>query len=392
MSEQANRPRGILTPPDRELLRGEIEYENPQQYSNRRADIRERIANGLMDFSLIQYLLRDKDRKLIFKDPSSQANVDNLDLPANIQSTIFWIYLGLKEQNYDFERLIEAAVEEAEKEYASKYWGEKIDVSVTFSVEVHRSYEIEDIITKLERGGPIKAKYIYDLLQLSNGVPIDTQQLDVINVYFQSSYIEGEKDVLETIFSEYLGVEVEIRDAEERIHPTDVGIEQNDASIDPNQPRPDPSDIKHHSGLNIDAETLDEEAEEFRRELEFLNKSAESGSRNPPEEFDSPLGSAIDDIMDSSEERDPSIYTIIDQKGAGTSFDQMSTPENIKKLMELVSDPFVSTSDIALAMGCAHEAAKTGLGELFENGAVRKDFVLDEQGEQVIIWWLSEDR
>jgi len=52
-----DRPRGILSPTDREYLCGHKEYAQPQTDANRRQAIRERVVNGLEDFALLSVLL-----------------------------------------------------------------------------------------------------------------------------------------------------------------------------------------------------------------------------------------------------------------------------------------------------------------------------------------------
>jgi hypothetical protein len=69
MSEnEAERDRGILTPTDREFLRGEKKYPDKQTTAHRRADIRQRLHNSILDISLILDELPEDDlRKAIEK-------------------------------------------------------------------------------------------------------------------------------------------------------------------------------------------------------------------------------------------------------------------------------------------------------------------------------------
>lgn len=54
MSENSEeRDRGVLTPTDRQFLRGEKEYKNPETTSHRRSDIRTRLRNAVLDLSLL---------------------------------------------------------------------------------------------------------------------------------------------------------------------------------------------------------------------------------------------------------------------------------------------------------------------------------------------------
>jgi len=92
------------------------------------------------------------------------------------------------------------AIEEAEKDFARKYFGETVEISVSFDVDVIRSHDIDTLITQIESGGPVLANRLYDLLQLSKGVPIDVDDLTTLRVWFKSGYPDGEKAVLETLF------------------------------------------------------------------------------------------------------------------------------------------------------------------------------------------------
>lgn len=395
MSKQENRPRGMLTPKDRELLRGEIEYKHQQQYSNRRRDIRERVANGLLDFNIIQYLLQDKDRKLIFRDPSSAAGVDDALFSQSIQSMLYWTYLGLKEQNYNFNRLLIEAVEEATEDFARKYWGESVEATVRFDIDVTRKYEIDELITAIENGGPVKSNQVYDLLKLSEGVPIDTSELDTLKVTFQSSYPEGEKAVLNTIFSEYLNTDVEITDIENRVdltfedfkNPEDLDptdIKKQSAVNNKNKSRPDPSKISNYR------KSLDFGSDSDIRKSVFNEQEDSTGIKqsNLPENDKSISGSIFDDMMDwdSATESPPSIYDLIDEREEQDTPEKPVTPEMVFDLLEEISNSFVSTIEIGAALGCAPDAARQALSELLKNRQVKRERVIDSNHKLLHLW------
>lgn len=389
MSDQENRPRGMLTPKDRELLRGEIEYKHQQQYSNRRRDIRERIANGLLDFNAIQYSLQDKDRKLIFQDPATAAGVDDPLLPESIRSMFYWTYLGLREQNYDFEGLLVEAIEQAEEDFALKYWGESVEATVRFDIDVTRTYAIDDLITAVENGGPVKANRVYDLLELSGGVPIDTSKLDTLRVWFQSSYPEGEKAVLETLFSEYLNAEVEIEDAVARVDMSELGFERESAVIDTEYSRPDPSEIKNYSSSSSD--DLQETIEEIRLQGMVNSSTEERAERS--EDDESILNSVIDDMADwdSSADSPPSIYDFIDKRAEQADTGKPVTPEIVFGLLEEISDPLVSTIEVAAALDCAPDAARQVLSTLFEENRVERQSVIDSNQNSLSLWSIKSN-
>lgn len=376
MAADYSRPRGILTPRDRELLRGEIEYEHRQQYSNRYKDIRGRIANSLLDFSLIRYALRDRDRKRIFRDPAGESGADSVSLTDSLRAMLSWTYLGLREQNYDFETILVEAIEEAEADFARKYWGESVDITVTYNVETDRSQDIGDLITLIEEGGPVPANRLYNLLQLSRGVPIDISELDVVRVWFDSSYPEGEKAVLETIFSEYLGVSVEIEDAEDRVDVVDL-----DNAVTDDKPRLDPTVVKNHS-LPTDVQQKRTMKEIKRKENTRLNKRGNSGY----DDGDSPSDQFIDEITDEGNDEPPSIEDLIDNGKLNT---KAPTPEAVVELLKTVREPFLSTVDVAAVFDSAVDAASQSLAGAQKDGRVSRQSVRDTAGDHLAVWQLN---
>lgn len=66
MSDGEERERGILTPQDREFLRGEREDISEGSKYNTRRRIRQRTEDAILDFSLLLEGLTDRDRERIF--------------------------------------------------------------------------------------------------------------------------------------------------------------------------------------------------------------------------------------------------------------------------------------------------------------------------------------
>ncbi|MDL0126310.1 hypothetical protein [Halobacterium salinarum] len=376
MSLPTDRPRGAITKADRKLLLGLTEYDTKQQYSNRRADIRNRITNALLDFSLIQYSLQDKDRKRIFQNPANEAGVEEAQFQESIQSMLYWIYLGLKEQQYDFEGLLMKAIGEAEEDYARKYLGEAVDISVNFNVDVTRSHDIDALISQIESGGPVQSNRLYDLLQLSEGVPIDLGDLSTLRVWFKSAYPDGEKEVLETLFSEYLGTDIEIVDAEARVDLSELGIEKDDAVIDSASSPTDPSEIKHNpSPLGSSSEETIEEIKQ-----EEMKRRTREGRRDKTDSSSSILAEAIDSTFEDSDEGPQSIYTVIKTE---LMQGRDVTPESVTELLEDIREELVSTEDVAAAFGCNPNIARRALSEI---SGLEKQSVLDTQQSRLEIW------
>lgn len=376
MPSATNRPRGILTQADRALLLGLKEYKHKQQYSNRRKDIRKRTANALLDFSLLRHSLQSKDRKRIFRNPAEEAGIDEAQFQESIQSMLYWTYLGLKEQQYDFDGFLAEAIEEAEEDYARRYLGRAVEVAVNFNVEVTQSHDIEVLITQIESGGPVPANRLYDLLQIPGGVPIDVEDLNTLRVWFKSVYPKGERAVLETLFSEYLGADVEIVDAEERVDLDELGIEKRDAVIDSTGSVPDPSEVKYNSSpvRSPSEETIEELQREAKR------RRTRDGRRNKSDSSSSVLSDVIDSQVEESDDVAPSIYTVIENK---SKKGQDVTPENVTELLEHVREQIVSTEDVAAAFGCTPDIARRALSKMSK---LKERSVLDTQQNRMEIW------
>ena len=379
MSSATDRPRGILTSADRAFLLGHKEYKHKQQYSNRRKDIRERTANAILDFSLLQHLLQDKDRKRIFQNPANEAGIDEVQFQESVQSMLYWTYLGLKEQQYDFEGLLMEAIEEAEEDYARKYLGESVEISVNFNVDVARSHDIGTLISQIESGGPVPANRLYDLLQLSEGVPIDVKHLSTLRVWFKSAYPEGEKAVLETLFSEYLGADIEIVDAEARVDLGELGVERDDAVIDSAKSPSDPSEIKHNSSPIRSSSK--EAIEEIKQEA--LERRTREGRRDKREPSDPITADIVDSLVEESDDSPLSIYTVIENNSVRG---REVTPENVTELLEDIQEQIVSTEDVATAFGCNPGVARRALADISD---LEKRSVLDTQQNRLEIWmWI----
>jgi len=289
---------------------------------------------------------------------------------------LYWTYLGLKEQRYDFEGLLVRAIEEAEKDFARKYFGETVEISVSFDVDVIRSHDIDTLSTQIESGGPVLANRLYDLLQLSKGVPIDVDDLTTLGVWFKSGYPDGEKAVLETLFSEYLGSDIDIVDAQARIDPSELGIEKEDAVIDSDSSSIDPSEIKNKP--TIDYSPSDDTIEEIKQAE--MERRIRHGKKDKSEDSTSITEGVIDSIFEEPDNESRSIYTVIENESIQT---QDVTPENVIKLLENVREQIVSTEDVAAAFGCSPDIARNVLSEISE---LKTQSVLDTQQSRLEVW------
>lgn len=119
------RGRGILTETDRKYLLGEVEYEDRQQQRNRRRYIRDRVRNGIIDFTLLDNL-EERDRKQIFSDLdsnetiSTKTGVGKTKIFAGMCAAIQLFYTASSESDVPFEPIIENGIREAEEELTGR--------------------------------------------------------------------------------------------------------------------------------------------------------------------------------------------------------------------------------------------------------------------------------
>lgn len=125
-----DRPRGILSPTDRDYLCGLKEYAQPQTDANRRQDIRERVENGLKDFALLWMFLEQDEREKVF-DELGEDGTDEV-----IESMITFAYLGIDQDKTRLEECIERGVlagANADKLFRSA--GRATDTDVSIDIE-----------------------------------------------------------------------------------------------------------------------------------------------------------------------------------------------------------------------------------------------------------------
>jgi len=102
-----DRPRGFLTPDDRNYIRNDREYGTRQQHSNKRRTIRERIRNGILDFPVV-HRFDWGQRQRIYDDVEYGS-----DLYRGLVAAIAFAYQAAETGagSVDFEELVEEGVE-----------------------------------------------------------------------------------------------------------------------------------------------------------------------------------------------------------------------------------------------------------------------------------------
>jgi len=75
--DDTDRPRGILTPADRQFLKGETDYSSGQSERDARYRIRERFYNGILDLEIALRELESRDISMVM-DRLDEANVGGI--------------------------------------------------------------------------------------------------------------------------------------------------------------------------------------------------------------------------------------------------------------------------------------------------------------------------
>lgn len=180
-----DRPRGILSPTDREYLCGRKEYAQPQTDANRRQEIRERVKNGLKDFTLLWLLLERKEREKIFDDLGEEGT-DEV-----IEAMVSFAHLGLDRDKAHLEELIQRGVlgaENVDKLFRSA--GRATDANVSINVEYDP--DIEKLYEQFEEGKELTDAEVGILVRSGRLESSDIEKLQGAKARFLGVYPGGD--------------------------------------------------------------------------------------------------------------------------------------------------------------------------------------------------------
>lgn len=155
-----DRPRGVLSKDDREFLRGEKEFDHVESNANARARIRGRIINAILDFSLIETYLEDRDRERVF-DAFDADNIYNedADLYAErsaqynaLSDLIAFIYRETQDRHPPFEQILRHGISQGENNPGAVYYGSyKVELNVEEAPPAE-NININSLVERVERG------------------------------------------------------------------------------------------------------------------------------------------------------------------------------------------------------------------------------------------------
>ena len=142
----SDRDRGILSNTDREFLFDKKEYKHKQSALNRKRDIRNRVANALQDFILLNTLISGAEIEKIF---NHEMDDDNLD--KSLRNMISFVYNGIDHDRGRLEDIISKGVRDAiNKHKTDQKGGEATHVSTIIDIE--RTPDVDELYDKLQEG------------------------------------------------------------------------------------------------------------------------------------------------------------------------------------------------------------------------------------------------
>jgi hypothetical protein len=136
MTDDTSRDRGVLTPADREFLRGEATLESDQSTYDARYRIRRRVRNAVLDFALLFERMEHRDRERVFADD---------DLDDALVGAIALLYLGVGDGDRSRRATFVEAVHRAERQCGATA------VSATFDVE-RTTASVDGTVEKIAAG------------------------------------------------------------------------------------------------------------------------------------------------------------------------------------------------------------------------------------------------
>ena len=139
----SDRPRGILTPSDRDFLLGRKTDYTDHSKKQKRNRIRRRVRNAILDFSILFEYLEERDRETVF-DPDDE---DRDAYTQGITDMLAFLHLGTMGYHTPFKDMLSEGVGKAEQRLAGSNYRM---VNVEFNVDPVGQIDVDEVIEKLE--------------------------------------------------------------------------------------------------------------------------------------------------------------------------------------------------------------------------------------------------
>lgn len=141
-TEDESRPRGILTPSDREFLLGHKTDYTEHSKKQKRNRIRRRLRNALLDFTILFEHLEERDRETVF-DPDDE---DRDAYTRGITNMLGFLHLGTMGYHVPFKHMLAEGVNKAEQRLAGSDYRM---VNVEFNVDPVGRIDVDEVVDKL---------------------------------------------------------------------------------------------------------------------------------------------------------------------------------------------------------------------------------------------------
>jgi hypothetical protein len=157
-----SRDPALLTPAQREYLRGEAEYEVEQSETNTRYRMRKRIRNSLKDLELLSKELDPEDRKQVFAElhPLTDDDTESDDLPlredemSGVIGAIAFLYAGSQDIGIPFEQIVEYGLLRA---LDQELEGPFTSGTATVTIETQSQVDPDAVAEKIASDRPLSA-------------------------------------------------------------------------------------------------------------------------------------------------------------------------------------------------------------------------------------------
>ena len=184
--ESADRERGFLSKSDRKLLLKSlsIDLADASQRSARQR-IRDRVLSTYFDSRYLRYIA-PRDRKIIFENARDMGN--DLHFQDGLKEFVRFTHLGLLEidASIDASNILEAAIAEAEREYATSN-GENVAVSVDIDITVTQEDSVEDLERRFHARKQMSRQELATLVNSSHesdNVPESAADIDLATALY----------------------------------------------------------------------------------------------------------------------------------------------------------------------------------------------------------------
>lgn len=181
-----DRPRGILSPTDRDYLCGLKDYSHSQTELNRRQEIRERTIEGIRDFNLLWLLLDEPEWKKVIEAFETE------ELNTAFASTVAFMYIGIGQDTGRMEEILERGLYEgANYDISGRWSGEANDVAVDIDIDYEPN--VEELYTRVQQGegDSLTPAEIGALVQAGKLDPEDLETLEDSGPDFPGVYAGG---------------------------------------------------------------------------------------------------------------------------------------------------------------------------------------------------------